>query len=120
MKRRLDPKGALIGFGMFVVLWQILSWIISRPIMPSPVTVLPLFVREMPGDLGLHFLASAGRVLSAIALSVLAKCQPCAKIHIKKARDSGFSQEAIDEAAWMAIAFGGSPAMMFYNGVKEA
>ncbi len=71
MKRRLDSKGAFIGFGMFVVLWQILSWIINRPIMPTPVTVLPLFIQAMPGDLGLHFLASAGRVLSAIALSVL-------------------------------------------------
>ncbi len=55
----------------------------------------------------------------AIALSVLAKCGPCAKIHIKKAREMGFSQEEIDEAAWLAIAFGGSPAMMFYNEVKR-
>ena len=55
----------------------------------------------------------------AIALSVLAKCEPCAKIHIRKAKDMGFSQEEIDEAAWMAIAFGGSPTMMFYNGVKR-
>lgn len=54
----------------------------------------------------------------AIALSVLAKCEPCTKIHCKKARDMGFSQQEIDEAVWMAIAFGGSPAMMFYNGVK--
>lgn len=55
----------------------------------------------------------------AVALSVLAKCEPCLKIHIKKARDMGFSQDQIDEAAWMAIAFGGSPARMFYNAVKK-
>jgi AhpD family alkylhydroperoxidase len=54
----------------------------------------------------------------AIALSVLAKCEPCVKIHIKKARDAGFSQQEIDEAAWMAIAFGGSPTMMFYNALR--
>ena len=54
MKRQLDPKGALIGFGMFVVLWQILSVVINRPIMPTPIKVLPLFVREMPGDLGVQ------------------------------------------------------------------
>jgi hypothetical protein len=29
----------------------------------------------------------------------------------------GFSQAEIDEAAWMAIAFGGSPTMMFWKGV---
>ena len=55
----------------------------------------------------------------AIALSVLARCEPCLKIHLKKAHDMGFALEAIDEAAWMAISFGGCPAMMFYNGVKK-
>lgn len=51
----------------------------------------------------------------AIALSVLARCEPCIQSHIKKAREMGFSQEQIDEAAWLAIAFGGCSAMMFYN-----
>jgi len=51
----------------------------------------------------------------AIALSVLARCEPCVKSHVKKARAMGFSQEEIDEAAWMAIGFGGSPTMVFYN-----
>jgi len=54
-----------------------------------------------------------------IALSVLAKCQPCLKMHIKKAESMGFSQKEIDEAAWMGIAFGGSPVMMFYNENKN-
>jgi AhpD family alkylhydroperoxidase len=56
----------------------------------------------------------------AVALSVLAKCEPCVKAHVKKARDMGFSQEEIDEAAWMAISFGGSPTMMFYNTLKTS
>ena len=56
----------------------------------------------------------------AIALSVLARCEPCVKSHIKKARDQGFSQEEIDEAAWLAIGFGGSPAMVFYNAVRKS
>jgi hypothetical protein len=30
----------------------------------------------------------------------------------------GFTSQEIDEAVWMAIAFGGSPVMMFYNSVK--
>ena len=55
----------------------------------------------------------------AIALSVLARCEPCVKSHVKKARAMGFSQEEIDEAAWMAIGFGGSPTMVFYNGVRQ-
>jgi selenide,water dikinase len=56
----------------------------------------------------------------AIALSVLAKCEPCVRSHVKKAREMGFSQEEIDEAAWLAISFGGSPTMMFYKGVRKA
>jgi AhpD family alkylhydroperoxidase len=55
----------------------------------------------------------------AIALSVLAKCEPCLRIHIKKAQDEGFTEVQIDEAAWMAISFGGSPTMMFYQGVRK-
>jgi len=55
-----------------------------------------------------------------IALSVITKCEPCLKIHVRKARDMGFSQEEIDEAAWMAIAFGGSPVMMFYKETLKA
>lgn len=55
----------------------------------------------------------------AIALSVLSRCEPCVKSHVKKAREEGFSQQEIDEAAWMAISFGGSPTMMFYNETKK-
>jgi AhpD family alkylhydroperoxidase len=55
----------------------------------------------------------------AIALSVLAKCEPCLKSHVAKAKKEGFSEEEIDEAAWMAVSFGGSPTMMFYNKIRN-
>jgi selenide,water dikinase len=55
----------------------------------------------------------------AIALAVLSKCEPCVKAHVRKARQMGISQAEIEEAAWMAIAFGGSPTMMFYDRLKE-
>lgn len=55
---------------MFLALWQLLAWIIRLPILPSPATVLPIFFTSIFKDLGLHFLASAGRVLAAILLSV--------------------------------------------------
>ena len=75
-----------------------------------------------------QFLASAGRPgrLDAvtkqavnIALSVLTRCEPCLKIHLKKAQKMGFSQAEIDDAAWLGIAFGGSPAMMFYKQLSD-
>ena len=55
----------------------------------------------------------------ALALSVLSKCEPCVIAHIEKAKKMGFTAEEIDDAAWSAIAFGGSPVMMFYNAAKE-
>lgn len=57
--------------------------------------------------------------LMAVALSVLAKCEPCVKIHVNKARTMGISQAEIDEAVWMAISFGGAPTMMFYESVMS-
>ncbi|NLS92822.1 MAG: selenide, water dikinase SelD [Planctomycetaceae bacterium] len=68
-----------------------------------------------PGALG-----AKTKQAMAIALSVLAKCEPCVKSHVKKARAMGFTQEEIDEAAWMAIAFGGSPLMMFYKALRSS
>lgn len=52
-----------------------------------------------------------------VALATLSRCEPCLKAHIKKARGMGFTQEEIDEAAWMAVSFGGGPVMMFYKSV---
>lgn len=51
----------------------------------------------------------------ALALSIYAKCAPCTEAHIRKARQMGFTSDEIDEAAWTAVAFGGSPVMMFYD-----
>jgi AhpD family alkylhydroperoxidase len=55
--------------------------------------------------------------LIAIALSVAQRCKPCLASHIKSALALGISQPEIDEAAWMGIAFAGSPAMMLYKEV---
>ena len=65
---------------------------------------------NQPGALDAHT-----KQAIAIALSVLARCEPCLKMHLRKPREKGFSQDEIDEAAWMAISFGGSPLMVWYN-----
>lgn len=56
--------------------------------------------------------------LLALALSVQSKCEPCVKIHLKKAAEVGLTEAEIEEAVWAAIAFGGAPTMMWYNTVK--
>jgi AhpD family alkylhydroperoxidase len=67
-----------------------------------------------------HGLDAYTKQAMAIALSVAMRCGPCLKMHLKKAREKGFTQDEIDEAAWMGISFGGSPAMVFYEQLKNS
>jgi selenide,water dikinase len=62
-----------------------------------------------------HGLDAYTKQAMAIALSVALRCEPCLKMHLQNARKKGFSQDEIDEAAWMGISFAGSPAMVFYQ-----
>ena len=71
MRRRLNTQAAVIGLLMFFAIWQVLAWIIRRPIMPSPLEVLPIFGASLFGNLGIHFLASSARVLAAIGVAVV-------------------------------------------------
>jgi selenide,water dikinase len=54
-----------------------------------------------------------------IALAVATRCEPCLKAHLQKARQNGFTQAEIDEAVWMGVGFGGSPALMMYYRLKK-
>ncbi len=69
MKRR--GLNLLIGFGMFLVCWEALAFLVNRPILPHSWQVIPVFFRLLPGELGGHFLASAARVLAAMGLAVI-------------------------------------------------
>jgi ABC-type nitrate/sulfonate/bicarbonate transport system permease component len=60
-----------IGFLTTLLLWQLLAWLIGRPVLPGPWRVLQAFANELLGDLGHHFLVSAWRVSAAILLSVV-------------------------------------------------
>jgi selenide, water dikinase len=57
--------------------------------------------------------------LMAIALSIVQHCEPCLKIHLHGAKQMGIPVEDIDEAANLAIAFGGCTAMMFYKEFRK-
>lgn len=71
MKQRVTLLSSLAGVGMFFLLWQLGAMLINRPILPSPLVVVPLFAQSFFGELGLHFLASSARVLAAIMLATL-------------------------------------------------
>jgi len=55
--------------------------------------------------------------LMAVALSISRNCKQCLTLHLKNAIAMGIPKEEIDEAAYLAIAFTGAPAMMLYNDV---
>ena len=67
-----------------------------------------------------HGLDAYTKQAMAIALSVAMRCEPCLKMHLKNAKKKGFTQDEIDEAAWMGISFGGSPTMVFYEQHKNS
>ncbi len=71
MKKKATLLSTLAGVSMLFFLWQLLAFLVNRPILPSPMEVVPLFLLNITGDLGLHFLASAARVLSAIVIATL-------------------------------------------------
>ncbi|HML24168.1 MAG TPA: ABC transporter permease [Aggregatilinea sp.] len=61
----------LLAIGIFALCWIALAAYLNRDIMPYPWHVIPVFFEEMHKDLWMHTLASARRVLSAIAVSVV-------------------------------------------------
>jgi len=71
VRQRTTPMGTLLGSLTLLLLWQGASMLLDRPILPPPTVVVPLFVKALPGELGLHLLASAARVLAAIFLAVI-------------------------------------------------
>jgi NitT/TauT family transport system permease protein len=51
--------------------WQIAAMVLQREILPTPTTVLAVFLAQLPRGLGWHFAVSAWRVVASIALSIL-------------------------------------------------
>jgi len=71
MKKRVTLGSSVIGIAMFFLIWQCAAMVLNRPILPAPLVVVPLFCRSFFGELGLHFLASTGRVLAAILVATM-------------------------------------------------
>jgi NitT/TauT family transport system permease protein len=66
----VSRRSILSAAVVLLAAWQILAWLVRRPILPGPIDVVVTFVRELGGDLGMHALVSLWRVLASIALSV--------------------------------------------------
>ncbi len=53
--------------------------------------------------------------LMAIVLSIAHHCEPCLRTHLEGAKQMGIPKAEVEEAANLAIAFGGCTAMMFFQ-----
>ncbi len=67
MKRR----DLLLATLVLLAAWQILAMIVNLSILPQPLEVLRVFVRELRGDMLIHFAVSLWRVVAGMTLSVL-------------------------------------------------
>jgi NitT/TauT family transport system permease protein len=67
MKRR----DALIASLGLLLVWQISAMVVRLPILPGPVEVFTVFLRELQNGLSSHFIFSLWRVFAGMALSVL-------------------------------------------------
>jgi ABC-type nitrate/sulfonate/bicarbonate transport system permease component len=66
--RRRDLLLALLAV---LVIWQVVAWLVQRPILPAPAVVAQVFIQELGKGLLGHFLASLWRVLSSTLLAIL-------------------------------------------------
>lgn len=57
--------------------------------------------------------------LILLACSVMSQCEACIALHLENAATLGASREEILQAAFMAVAMGGSPKMMYLSHVFE-
>lgn len=64
-------RDILIATLALIVMWQLLSWVVNRPILPSPVQVARAFPFELKNGLVDHFLVSLWRVIASTALAIL-------------------------------------------------
>jgi len=67
MKRRDVLLAAMALFA----LWQVVAMIVNLPILPQPLEVLQVFIRELRKDMLIHFAVSLWRVTAGMTLSVL-------------------------------------------------
>lgn len=66
-RRGLSVLGAAV---VLLLTWQTMAMIVQRPILPTPLAALRTFLRELPRELGRHFIVSLYRVVASIALAI--------------------------------------------------
>ncbi len=64
-------QGAMYSLILVIFIWQVLSWLLSIPIIPSPFAVLINTIHIFAAKMEIHLLYSLGRIMGGIALSIM-------------------------------------------------
>lgn len=66
----MRKRDLLLATAALLLIWQLASMIIDKPILPPPWDVVRAFALALPQDLGKHILVSAWRVVASIAIAI--------------------------------------------------
>ncbi|NCF66758.1 MAG: ABC transporter permease subunit [Chloroflexi bacterium] len=67
----MKKRELLLGFLGLLIIWQVAAWLVDSPILPGPLEVAAAFVKELNGELAIHFVVSLWRVLASVFLAIL-------------------------------------------------
>jgi NitT/TauT family transport system permease protein len=67
----LKPRDLLFAILAILVVWQLASWLVDKPILPPPLEVFQAFIVEIQNELIDHFLISLWRVIASTALAIV-------------------------------------------------
>lgn len=66
----MRKRDLFLATAALLLIWQLASMIIDKPILPPPWDVVRAFALALPQDLGKHILVSAWRVVASIAIAI--------------------------------------------------
>ena len=66
----MKKRDLLLAITFVLISWQLLSWLIDRPILPGPIEVFSTFLEELTQGLTGHLIASLWRVVASTALAI--------------------------------------------------
>ncbi|MEJ2263767.1 MAG: ABC transporter permease [Anaerolineales bacterium] len=67
----MSRRAIFLAVLVLLIIWQMVSLVVHKIILPTPVKVAQVFVSELGNGLITHFLASLWRVLASMALAIL-------------------------------------------------
>lgn len=67
----MSRRAIFLAVLVLLIIWQLVSLVVHKTILPTPIKVAQVFVSELGNGLITHFLASLWRVMASMALAIL-------------------------------------------------